>query len=397
HFAHAEGHMQLVSLEWLPLFVLLWYVTITRPRPLAAAAAALALFAVVLCDYYYMFYGVLFGILAVVWQGARLRRPLFLLSREYRAAIGVFVAVSLLTAGPLVISLLLLGRSEQLIGIHETLDNSLDLLAVLVPGGHWRYAGLTEAYWSKLPGFIHESSVYLGVSMLGLLGFVWARRRAAPLPAAGLWFGTFAFFLVLSLGPVMHVWGAAVGPYALPYAWLESIFPPLAMSGVPVRMMVMVTLALSVIAAAGFKMLLAGSGTTRFVAILLLALVTVEYLPRPIPASALSTPPYVSVLAGLKDDKGVLDTVANRTLVLYYQTVHQKPIAMGYVSRLPKSVADVDFQETELFERRDYAALRRDFGLRYLVTRPDFEAAAPGVAVKLLYSGPDARVWDLGE
>ncbi|MCL4531664.1 MAG: hypothetical protein M1582_00475, partial [Actinobacteria bacterium] len=168
-------------------------------------------------------------------------------------------------------------------------------------------------------------------------------------------------------------------------------------SGVPLRMMVMVTLAASVLVALGFKLLLSGSGARRIVPVLLVALMVVEFIPKPLPASALTVPPYVRVLAGLKDDKGVLDTVANKTMVLYYQTVHQKPIALGYVSRLPKSVADIDYQLTTVFEQRDYAKLRNVFGIRYVVTQPDFQLTSTAIHVKLIYQGPDARVYDLGE
>src|SRR5262245_37140924 len=31
HFAHAEGHLQLVALEWIPLFVLLWLKLVETP------------------------------------------------------------------------------------------------------------------------------------------------------------------------------------------------------------------------------------------------------------------------------------------------------------------------------------------------------------------------------
>ena len=397
HFAHAEGHMQLVSLEWLPLFSLLWYMLVEKPRPLLGVAAALALFTVVLCDYYYMFYSVLLAILMVIWKAARSRNPLFFVRRPYFVSFATFAAFALLTSGPLVISLLLLSLSDPLIGAHDALAWSLDLLAPFIPGGHWRFASLTEGYWGKLPGNIHESSVYLGLSVVGLLVYVWLKRRGLASFNPGLWFAVLGFFLVMSLGPVLHVWGAQVGPELLPYAWLEAIFPPLTISGVPLRMMVMVTLAASVLVAMGFKLLLSGSGARRGVAVLLVALMAVEFLPKPLPASALTVPPYVNVLAGLKDDKGVLDTVANKTMVLYYQTVHQKPIALGYVSRLPKSVAGIDYQLTQVFEQRDYAKLRRVFGIRYVVVQPDFQLTSTAIPVKLLYQGPDARVYDLGE
>lgn len=397
HFAHAQGHMQLVSLEWLPLFAMLWYMLVEKPRPLLGFGAALALFAVVLCDYYYMFYSVLLGLIVIIWQAIRSRNPLFFTKRPYLVSFGTFVASALITTGPLVISLLLLSIRDPLIGAHDTLSMSLDLLAPIIPGGHWRFASLTEGYWGKLPGNIHESSVYLGLSVVGLLVYVWLKRRGLSSFNPGLWFAVLGFFLVMSLGPALHIWGTQIGPEVLPYAWLQTIFPPLTISGVPLRMMVMVTLAASVLVALGFKLLLSGSGARRIVPVLLVALMVVEFIPKPLPASALTVPPYVRVLAGLKDDKGVLDTVANKTMVLYYQTVHQKPIALGYVSRLPKSVADIDYQLTTVFEQRDYAKLRNVFGIRYVVTQPDFQLTSTAIHVKLIYQGPDARVYDLGE
>ncbi len=72
HFAHAEGHLQLVSLEWIPLFVLCWYVVLTKPGILMAIASAVTLVAVILCDYYYFFYCVVMGVLmtCLVWCSA---------------------------------------------------------------------------------------------------------------------------------------------------------------------------------------------------------------------------------------------------------------------------------------------------------------------------------------
>ncbi len=48
HFAHAIGHMQLVSLQWIPLFVLLWWKLITKPRYRTAVGASIALLLILL-------------------------------------------------------------------------------------------------------------------------------------------------------------------------------------------------------------------------------------------------------------------------------------------------------------------------------------------------------------
>ena len=41
-------------------------------------------------------------------------------------------------------------------------------------------------------------------------------------------------------------------------------------------------------------------------------------------------------------EPGRVDTVSSYTLTLLYQTLHQKPVAFGYVSRLPQRVPAKD-------------------------------------------------------
>lgn len=55
HFNHAMSHLQLVSLEWIPLFLLVWWRLLTRPTVTGALGAALTLFLVELTDHYYFF------------------------------------------------------------------------------------------------------------------------------------------------------------------------------------------------------------------------------------------------------------------------------------------------------------------------------------------------------
>ena len=396
HFAHAQGHLQLVALEWIPLFALLWLMVLDRPRLLTGIAAGLVLFAVALCDYYYLLYSSLLACLVVLWRAVQMRSPLFFLRRDYRTSLVAFLVTTLLTSGLLVGSLLMLNAADPLLGAHPTSDFSLDLLALFIPGGHWRFASLTEGYWSSLPGNIHESSVHLGLSVWALLAYVWISRSRLRSLQPGLWYVVLAFFLVLSLGPSLRIWGQEIGPRVLPYAWMEALFPPLALSGLPVRMTVMVVLAASVVAAMGLKLLFHGGPAKRVLAVALLALLVIEYLPVMPPASVLSSPEYVRVLSTLRDDKGVLDTVAAPTASLYYQTIHEKPIALGYIARIPKSVADIDYQLTDAWENRDYATLKAVFGIRYLVTGADLQVSI-NQEPAVLYQDKQVKLYDLGQ
>ncbi len=395
HFAHAEGHLQLVSMEWIPLFVLCCYLFLERPGIPLGIAGGLVLLAILMCDYYYFFYSVVVACFLFAWQAIRTRKPLFFATRPYRAPFAALAATALATAGPWIWSLFRLNATDPLVGGHPAADLSLDLLALFIPGGHWRFANLTRGYWSSLPGSIHESSVYIGLSVTALLIYAVARRRALDRSALLLWFSVLLFFAVFSLGPVLHVWGREVTTITMPYGWVERLIPAIDISGVPVRMTVMVVLSAAVISAMVLKLLLHSSRPARVAALLLLGIMVVEYLPSPIPTTRIATPPFVEALSRLPADQAILDTVDDPSLALYFQTIHQHPMALGYIARLPKSVADRDNGIYVAKDSGNYAMLPRDYNIRYLVTKATDEAAARMSWAKLVYQDSTVRIYDL--
>ncbi len=367
HFAHAQGHLQLVSLEWLPLFLLLWDRLICQPTIARAISAAAALFLVLLCDYYYFLYALVAGYMFVRRQAYALKDNLYPFKKPYLVPLRAFVGAAALLCGPLVGALTLGGLGDPWLGAHASEEFSLDLLGLFVYGGHWRFAWLTEWFWGRLPGNIHESSVHLGLSVLALLGYVWLKRKEPAARGIGLWYHFFLLFTILSLGPALQVWGQRVPFTSLPYGWLEIALPPLRVSGMPVRMVVMVTLSAAVISAVGLKLLLDGPARARLIAGGLLLLLVIEYLPSPMPASQVAVPACVQALRDLPPSGGVLDLSENLSLPLYYQTIHQKPIAFGYTARVPKSVLERDLELAQTFGARRFAELRERYDIRYIL------------------------------
>ena len=96
----------------------------------------------------------------------------------------------------------------------------------------------------------------------------------------------------------------------------------------------------AIISAIGVKMLFQKSVGKRWFVLFLTVLLLVEYLPKPMPASRPTVPSYVEVLKKLPDNGGIIDVVSRPTMALYYQTIHEKPVAFGYVARIPKSVRE---------------------------------------------------------
>ena len=402
HFTQANGHLQLVSLEWIPLFILCWYSLITKPHAAKAVGAAIVLYMVLLCDYYYFFYCFLTAIL-IVFGVVIIKRDLWLLIRkEYLLPMATFTIMALLLIAPVVSRLIISNTQDPFIGNHDPTIYSLDLLALFIPGGHWLFNQWTQFFWSKVPGNINENSVFMGISVYVLLGYAWIKRKTQDLATKQLiylWSMISGFFLLLAVGPVLHIGGQAIWHKAMPYNQLIKIFPQLSISGVPVRMVVMVVLGAAVLSAIGMRELLRYFPRNSILIILLLVALLFETFPAPIPATRIDVPGYITALAALPNDGGVVDLVTKSpSLPLYYQTIHGKPIAFGYISRVPTSVNERDIMLTQAINEQDYGTLWDTYHIRYVITLDVLHAqvAEPYMTIELVYDQDNVRIYRLG-
>ena len=81
---------------------------------------------------------------------------------------------------------------------------------------------------------------------------------------------------------------------------------------------------------------------------------------------------------------------------MYYQTIHEKPMAFGYVSRVPASTDAKDQTLSALVDAGQYKDLCRRYGIRYLLAKPDRDVLGVDPSIRLLYDKEDLRVYDLG-
>ncbi len=397
HFEHAEGHLQLVSLQWIPLFVLLWLRLMRKPTIALGVAAALVLFLVILCDYYYFLYCVIAGFIILCWAAIRGEIPRPLKDGRHLVALGTFAAVALATSGVLAGSLLVANQSDPWVGAHLSSDYALDLLAPFIYGGHWRFASLTSRYWTRLQANYHESSVHLGFSMLLPIVYLGWKRQDTRVGEVGLFFLLFVLFFMAALGPILLVGGKDVfgGRRILPYALLEILFPPLNVSGVPIRMMVMVVLSGAVLSAFAFARLLRGSTREKTFALCMTSLLVIEYLPKPIATVQMPIPHYVMVLKNLPGNEGILDTVGGDDVGMFYQTIHGKPLALGYLARVPQSVDAKDRQLEDLIRSERFDRLWPDYRLRYVVGADTNHALRTWTGTRTIWDDGRIGVFDV--
>ena len=161
----------------------------------------------------------------------------------------------------------------------------------------------------------------------------------------------------------------------------------------------MVILAASVLSAIGFRELFRQLPRKKILTTLLLGVLLFETLPARLPATRIAVPDYITALAGLPNDGGVVDQVTNgSSLPLYYQTIHGKPIAFGYVSRLPTSVYNKDFELLQTIKKHNYGKLWDTYHIRYIITHDalDVLPTEPYISIEKVYDQSDIRIYRLG-
>ncbi len=368
HFSHAIGHMQLVSLEFIPLYVLLLWQLLRKPSYRLAVGTALVLLAVLFCDYYYFLYSSVLSVFIVVylvwrkevtWAGVK--RP------RYWRPLAVFIVLSLCIIAPLPVALLQANKGDALAGSHDALVFSTDILSPFIDGGFWRFSHFTNFYYRNIRGFTSETTVYLGLSVLTLLAAaIWKRTKIHR--DVVFWLLVAVFFGIMSLGPRLLIDGNTVDHAPLPYAVMEHLVPSLKLSGVPVRMMVMTTFAAAIISA----MVLANVRLDRRRGQLLIGIfcliLFVEMFPHRLPYTSATQPKYVLFLKTLPAGAVLDDAAKSEPEQLFHQTGSEHPMILGYVSRTPKKVIKEELPLLTDIGTGRYASVCSRYHLRYITT-----------------------------
>ena len=209
-----------------------------------------------------------------------------------------------------------------------------------------------------------------------------------------LWFVLISF-AVLSLGPVLHIWGLVVPMVKLPYGVFGRLLPPLR-SGCPGRMTVMVALGAGVLIAEQVERMLSRTegGRKRWqpmASVALLGILFVEFLPAPMTTVKPIVPGWVEVLAAQPKARALydIDDLENESAALYYQTIHQVPMVGGYIARVPSAVDRRDRVLRDLAHAGQLRTLCERYGIGYVLARPMADPPP------LLYTDGRVALYDL--
>ena len=219
----------------------------------------------------------------------------------------------------------------------------LDVLSYLLPNPmHPWFGGACAAWLAAQPnGFTENVASLSWVAMLVMAAAILIDRRWAP----PRWIAFTVIFALLSLGPFLTIAGVNThvpGPWAL-----VRYVPLVGAARMPTRLAVLVLLGESMLLAMAVQQLRRRVAWPQTATAVLGLLLIAELLPAPRRLYSAAIPSLNRIIAadprpvrvmnlplGLRD--GLSSTGNQSAEYQYHQTVHEKPILGGYVSRLPR-------------------------------------------------------------
>jgi hypothetical protein len=371
-FAHLQGHLNLLSTQFIPLFLLSFILFVKKPSYKNSLLMSVSLFFSLTADLFYGFICLLLALTGVFYlliiklkkNNIKKTYSYFIdFLKIYKKQIIFLIVTTLLT------SAIFVGSFFKNI-IHDPLETksntttkySLDVLSPFIYGGASRFREFTSWHWKKFEN-IADSSVYPGnlLIVIFFVCFIFRKKisNLNPKETFGIyfWITLFVLFFLLSLGTVIKFNANDFEIIYTPYYILKKIIPVLEISRAPIRYFLVSVLSLSIVFAYFYRYLSNSSCSCKKIIIYLFVIVgIVELLPAKIYTTEADVfPEYLNIVKE-DNDFNIVDKVNGKTETLYYQTFHEKKIPSGYISRTPLSASKnkKEFDEyIDLYE--DYA------------------------------------------
>jgi hypothetical protein len=341
HHIAESTHPVLGTIQWIPLFLLSMEKAITQEKTKAGLSAAFWLWLTALSGWHLLTLALPLGIC----------RALYLLLTEGRWRNRKSLRILLIAS--IVFAILILPFMWPLLREQFTSDTpgyfaahqeryaGTDLLAFFTPSNYHPLLGPTVSnmYERLYPGLWHRPA-YIGYSVLalGCIGILRGGRQGR------FWWMASIVLFILTLGPYPRVLGQRLLSRPLP--WGIPLIRLIRYAG---RVNILLTLCWSLQAAWGFvallqKIRLSWSRRRAWLSIAgILVLVAFEYCPIPFPNTCLEVPPFYLELARETGDFAIVEIPLGRQpakISMYYQTIHERPLVEGSVSRTPFDAYD---------------------------------------------------------
>ena len=359
HFVHGLGHLGATTIQWIP-FCALFFMKVFREGGIKnCILAGIFYILVAMSDMQYMvFMGIFIAVLFLYENYIKIQA-----NRGFEFEVHTSILIKYLIIGVVAFSVIVpLTLTDILVASSgnnflkpnplEAVTYSTDLLSFFLPSVlHPVFGGVVAPVYHNFTGNASEHTTYIGYSVLflSILALFMFRRDLT----VRFWGIIALFFSLLSMGPVLHVAGRTVFTafnisIPLPHLILYYLIPFLENSRTTGRFFIVAALAFSVLAGYGCSELLKRYDTKKIIIVLLLGgFIIFEYLSIPFPMSPVEQPAFYQKIGQDPEQYALLEIpiTANYsagTKIIYFQTIHGKPVVGGQAARAPEDARDFE-------------------------------------------------------
>jgi hypothetical protein len=169
HFAHALGHVNLMSTEWIPFYVLFLIKTVKENKRSNAIYAAIFLFLTAICCYYYLIYLLVFTLLYIVYYLWVDKHSI--LKKDFLKRLSIMVIIFVLIFSPFAYPILkeiLIAKSSYMYAT-GFVTYSADFLGFFIPSlFHPIFKGVVAPLYQNFTGNSAEYTVFMGYTVIFL-------------------------------------------------------------------------------------------------------------------------------------------------------------------------------------------------------------------------------------
>jgi hypothetical protein len=361
HIAQSLGHLNWTSIEFVPLFILLFMLTIEKKKVIYSIGAGIAIiFVIFFGDPEQGIITLLFAMLILLYYAFSRKRG-EILSVKFAVNLIVMIFVAFVIGSPFLIPIIkgiqhgALTQAAELSGLQQNMLWSDPLASFFLPSpNNIILQPISNTYRQIYSIDPTERISYLGyIALLLMLYGIYISYKKKNYFVVTFWLVTFLIFAWLSLGPYLQV-GALNTVGGLPEIYLlYRNIPVLNLIREPGRFDLITTIALAILAAVGFKELLLKLENGKhsknypvYVTAAFVFLILFEYSGFVTSGNAFIAPHIPKAYYEIGNSTGnytvlILPATTNASnapalylgMQMYYQTAFKKPIITGYTSR----------------------------------------------------------------
>lgn len=326
HVAQSLGHFGAMQIMWLPFILLTGMLWLRKPTFWKSVLLAALIIIQAWTEHHYILWLGIFVVVALILRWSQFMEDVRAQKTQYTrngAVVAILLFVGVVMA-MLPTARFAIGDSSALnLGDDQLVRFSADLFSFVTPAQFqpiWGNA-FYKIFSSDFTGNVSESTQYVSIIVLLLVLFF---HHPVPKSQKIFWSTIAIVFFLVSLGPVLHIFGHITG-IPLPYALIKNL-PIITSVRAVARAGVFVGLALSVL----FGLTLSKQLHRKGIVVALLALMLLDFAFFPVPMeSAKLSPVYdavknVSGSAVIEIPAATNYTIASRAL--YASLLHHKEV-----------------------------------------------------------------------